>query len=122
MDLQRPRTTFTVAKQELAKQEDERVLLVQKLNKEFQTAPEKLELAIVEARTRSADKVAAYNSQASLKLQGASAEMNLDARKAELSALHAVLLKLQQEQAELGPQLAANKLQLEALRKSIDQT
>lgn len=113
---------LTAAKQELAKQEDERVLLVQRLNKDFQAAQQKLELAIVEARTRSADKVAKYNAEAAQKYQAASAELNLDARKAELSTLQAVLLKLQQEQAELGPQIAAQKLQIDALRKNLEQT
>lgn len=113
---------LTTAKQELTKQEDERVLLVQKLNKEFQTTQQKLELAIVEAKTRSADKVAKYNAEASQKIQTAGSELNLEARKAELSTLQAVLLKLQKEQAELGPQLTAQKLQLEALRKNLEQT
>jgi len=113
---------LTAAKQELAKQEDERVLRVQKMNKEFQVTQQKLELAIVEARTRSAGKVAKYNAEASRKIQAVSAELNLDVRKAELTALQSVLLNLQQEQAELGPQLAARKLQMEALRKYIGQT
>jgi capsular polysaccharide biosynthesis protein len=113
---------YPSVRDDLAKAEEERVALSDKLQKHYDEVSTSWDARLVAFKGETADKTGAFKSETDRLLREFASEHSLDTRREQLKALRKAYADLQDEQARVSSQLQDKQLRLAGIKAALDKT